>query len=63
MEGTPVPVVFFNSPVAKEASAVPFNLPTVVERLPALLVRSPVSAGMAAVGSVVAPETVVPAPA
>ena len=52
MDGTPVVVVFFRSPVARPESAVPFILPTVVATVPAVVVTSPVRAGIRAAATV-----------
>ena len=46
MVGTPVLVVFFSNPVARPLNSTPFNPFTVIAAVPAVLVASPVSAGI-----------------
>jgi hypothetical protein len=52
IEGAPVVVVFFRMPVARPARDTPLIFPTVVETVLTVLVTSPVSAGIRAVGRV-----------
>jgi hypothetical protein len=52
MDGTPVAVVFFSSPVARPARDVPLILDTVVATVPTDVVTSPVRAGIRPAGRV-----------